>query len=189
MSTIPSPGVYAIDHAHTSVGFVARHLVAAKVRGNFTEFSGVVTIGESAETSSVEATVQAGSITTNNEQRDAHIKSVDFLGIESHPTLTLRSTKITAKAGDTYEMLADLTIKGVTKSVPFALEFLGAGPSYVPGVTVAGFEARAEVDRREFGINFEGALENGSLVVGNKIVIELTVEVTSEAKVEASANA
>ena len=77
-------------------------------------------------------------------------------------------------------MVGDLTIKGITKSVPFTLEFLGEGPSMAPGVSVAGFEARAEVDRRDFGVNFEGALENGSLVVGNKIVLELAVEVSKQ---------
>lgn len=90
--------------------------------------------------------------------------------------MTLKSTKITAKGGDKYEMVADLTIKGITKSVSFDLEFLGTGPSMTPGASVVGFEATAEVDRRDFNVNFEGALENGSLVVGNKIVLELAVE-------------
>ncbi len=180
MSNLPAPGVYNVDAVHSTVSFVARHLVAAKVRGNFTDFAGVVTIGDSEETSSVEATVQAASITTNNEMRDNHLKSADFLEIEKNPTLTLKSTKISAKGGDDYEMVADLTLKGVTKSVTFDLEFLGTGPSLTPGATVVGFEARAEVDRRDFGVSFEGSLENGSLVVGNKIVIELAVEAHSE---------
>jgi polyisoprenoid-binding protein YceI len=189
MSNLPAAGTYNVDAAHTTVGFVARHLVAAKVRGHFTEFSGVVTVGENAATSSVEATVQAASITTDNEMRDNHIRSTDFLEAETYPTLTLKSTSITPKSGDNYEMVADLTIKGVTKSVVFDLEFLGAGPSFVPGVTVAGFEARTEIDRRDFGVNFDGAIENGSLVVGNKIVLELVVEAVKEARVEASVNA
>ena len=175
MSNLPAPGVYNIDPIHSTVGFVARHLVAAKVRGHFNEFSGVINIGETAEASSVQATVRAASITTNNEMRDGHLKSADFLDLENHPTLEFRSTSITPKGND-YEMVGDLTIRGVTKSVTFDLEYLGTGPGVSPGATVAGFEARAEIDRREFNVSFEGTLENGSLVVGNKIVLEFVVE-------------
>jgi polyisoprenoid-binding protein YceI len=180
MSNLPAPGVYNVDAVHSTVSFVARHLVAAKVRGNFTEFTGVITVGESVETSKVEATVQAASITTNNPTRDGHLQSADFLDQENYPTLTLVSTTITPKGDDEYEMVADLTVRGVTKSVQFNLEFLGSGPSMVQGVTVVGFEARAEIDRRDFGVNFEGALENGSLVVGNKIIIEFAIEAAKQ---------
>ncbi len=176
MSNLPAPGVYTVDAVHSSVAFVARHLVAAKVRGNFTEFEGSVTVGDTPETSSVHAVVQAGSITTNNEMRDGHLKSADFLDLENHPTLTFNSTAIRAKGDGTYTMTGDLTLRGVTKSVDFDLEFLGSGPGMAPGVTVAGFEARTEIDRRDFNVNFDGALENGSLVVGHKIVLELTIE-------------
>ena len=181
MSNFPTPGVYTVDAVHSSVTFVARHLVASKVRGSFLAFEGVVTVGENAESSSVTATVQAASITTNNEMRDGHLKSSDFLDLENHPTLSLRSTKIAPKGGDNYELETDLTIRGVTKPVTFDLEFLGAGPGMAPGVTVLGFEARAEIDRRDFGVNFEGSLENGSLVVSNKIVLELAVEAAQQA--------
>jgi polyisoprenoid-binding protein YceI len=176
MSNLPAPGVYDVDVVHSGVNFIARHLVAAKVRGHFTDFSGVITIGDSLETTKVEATVKAASITTDNEMRDNHLRSADFLEDQTYPTLDLKSTKITSKGDNEYEMVTDVTIKGVTKSLTFDLEFLGEGPSMAPGVTVAGFEARTEIDRREFGINFEGALENGSLVVGNKIAIEITAE-------------
>ncbi len=113
--------------------------------------------------------------------------TADFLESETYPTLSLRSTKVTPKGGDRYELIADLTIKGVTKSVAFDLEFLGSGPGMAPGVNVAGFELTGEVDRRDFGINFEGSLENGSLVVGNKIVLELAVEVAAQLPVGATA--
>ncbi|MFI5035162.1 MAG: YceI family protein [Acidimicrobiales bacterium] len=187
MSNLPAPGVYDVDNIHSTVGFVARHLVASKVRGRFTDFTGQITIGDTPETSSVEATVQAASITTDNEMRDGHLKTADFLEVESYPALTLRSTRVTPKGGDRFEVLADLTVKGVTKPVTFDLEFLGAGPGMAAGVTVAGFEARAEIDRRDFGVNFEGSLENGSLIVGNKIVLEFAVEVA--ARVPVSVNA
>jgi polyisoprenoid-binding protein YceI len=176
MSNLPTPGIYNVDAVHSSVSFISRHLVAAKVRGNFTEFSGVITIGETPAASSVTASVQANSITTANEMRDGHLKSPDFLDFDNHPTLDFKSTSIALKKGDDYEMVADVTVRGITKSVNFDLEFLGTGPSMAPGVNVAGFEARGEIDRRDFGITFEGTLENGSLIVGNKIVIELNIE-------------
>ena len=113
--------------------------------------------------------------------RDGHLKSSDFLDLENHPTLALRSTKVTPKGGDNYVLDTDLTIRGVTKPVSFDLEFLGAGPGTAPGVNVLGFEARAEIDRRDFGVNFDGTIENGSLVVSNKIVLEFAVEATQQA--------
>jgi polyisoprenoid-binding protein YceI len=180
MTTLPAPGVYTVDPTHSNLDFIARHLVASKVRGNFTEFSGTITIGDSIENSSVTAEAQAASITTNNEMRDGHLKSADFLEQEKYPTITFKSTKITSKGGDDYEMLADLTIKDVTKSVAFDLEYLGTNPSMQPGVTIIGFEAKADIDRRDFNVNFNAALENGSLVVGNKVVIQLTIEASKQ---------
>lgn len=179
MSNLPAPGVYTIDSVHSHIGFNVRHLVAAKVRGEFTEYSGTITIGDSAETSSVEATVSAASITTNNDMRDGHLKSADFLDLENHPNLTFKSTGIKAKGND-YVLTGDLTIRGVTKSVDFDLEFLGTGPGGAPGVTMVGFEARAEIDRRDFNVNFEATLENGGLVVGNKITLELNIEANKQ---------
>jgi polyisoprenoid-binding protein YceI len=108
--------------------------------------------------------------------RDGHLKSADFLDQENYPTLTLKSTKITPKSGDKYELVADLTVRGITKPVTFLLEYLGTGPSMAPGVDVTAFEVTGEIDRRDFGVNFEGTLENGSLVVGNKVGIEIAVE-------------
>jgi len=181
MSNFPAPGVYTVDAVHSTVGFIARHLVVSKVRGNFAEFEGTITIGDTPETSSVVATVQAGSITTNNEMRDGHLKSADFLDLENHPTLTFKSTKLTSKGGNEYDLEGELTLRGVTKTVNFDLEFTGEGASMAPGVTVVGFEAKTEIDRRDFGVNFEGALENGAAVVSHKIVIELNIEAASTA--------
>ena len=175
MSTLPTPGFYTIDAIHSRVGFIARHLVASKVRGNFVEFEGTITVGESAEASSVTAVVQAGSITTHQEQRDAHLKSPDFLDLENHPTLTFSSTSITSTGGDQYALVGDLTIRGVTKSVTFDLTFNGTGPNMAGGEMV-GFEASTVIDRRDFNVNFEGALENGSLVVSHKVTLELEIE-------------
>lgn len=180
MSNLPAPGAYTVDPVHTNVTFIARHLVASKVRGSFTDFAGTITIGDTVESTSVEGTVQAASVTTNNEMRDNHLRSADFLEHEKFPTLTLKSTKVTSTGRDRFEVVTDLTVHGVTKSVTFDVEYLGSGPSMAPGVTVVGFEARAEIDRRDFGINFEGVLENGNLVVGHKVILELTVEASKQ---------
>ncbi len=180
MSQLPAPGTYTIDAVHSSVGFVARHLVASKVRGNFTDFEGTIEIGESAATSKVSATIQAASITTHNEMRDGHLQSPDFLDLENHPTLTFVSTSVTDKGNDKYDLAGDLTIRGTTKPVVWELEYLGTSPGMAPGVTIAGFEAHLEIDRRDYGVNFEGTLENGSLVVSNKVNLVLEIEAAKQ---------
>jgi polyisoprenoid-binding protein YceI len=179
-TNLPPAGTYLVDASHSTVSFIARHMVASKVRGQFTEFEGTITVGATPAESKVEAVVQAASVTTANADRDAHLKSPDFFDLENHPTLTLTSTSITPK-GDHYAMVADLTIRGVTKSVTFDLEYLGSHQGWTADSLLAGFEARTEIDRRDFNVNFNGTLENGSLVVSNKIVIELNVEAAKQA--------
>jgi polyisoprenoid-binding protein YceI len=187
MSNFPTAGVYTVDAAHSTLSFTARHLVVSKVRGRFADFEGTITIGDTPETSSVVATAQAASITTDNEMRDGHLKSADFLDQENFATLEFKSTSLTPKGDNDYVLVGDLTIRGVTKSVTFDLEFNGAGVSMVPGGTVIGFEATTEIDRRDFKVNFSGTLENGTVVVSNKIVIELSIEAAStELSIEAA---
>lgn len=174
--TKPAPGTYTVDAAHSTVGFSTRHLLTAKVRGQFTEFEGTVVVGETPEASSVTATVQAKSIATHQEQRDAHLRTGDFLEADTYPTLTLVSKRVTPKGAARYDLVADLTIHGVTKEVVFDLEYLGTSPGLRPGTTVVGFEASASIDRRDFGVNFNAVLETGGLVVANKVDIELSIE-------------
>ena len=175
-ATLPKAGVYTIDPAHTEVGFIARHLIGTKVRGRFTDVSGTFTVAENPEDSSVEATVEAASIHTNQAQRDDHLRTNDFLDVPNHPTLTLKSTGLKHVAGSRWVLTADLTIRGVTKSVDFDLEFLGEGASMQEGKTVVAFSASTEIDRRDFGVSFNHSLLDGSVVVGNKVVIEVEVE-------------
>ena len=176
MSNFPPAGVYTIDPVHSSLTFVARHLVVSKVRGRFADFAGTLTIGEGPESSSAHVVAQAVSITTDNEMRDNHIRSNDFLGQETYPTITFTSTSITPKGDNRYDLTGDLTIRDVTKSVTFDVEYMGEGVSFVPGQTVIGFEGSTEIDRRDFNVNFEGTLENGSVAVSHRIVIEIAVE-------------
>ncbi|HUZ09347.1 MAG TPA: YceI family protein [Acidimicrobiales bacterium] len=175
-TTLPVAGTYTIDQIHSTVGFVARHLVGAKVRGKFTEFSGTIVIAEVPEQSSVQADVAVASVETGQEQRDAHLRSGDFFEAESFPNLTLRSTGLTGSGGNEYVLQAELTVRGVTKPVDFDLTYLGSGPGMAPGSVVAAFEASAEIDRRDFGVSFGGALDSGGVIVGNKVRIELDVE-------------
>jgi polyisoprenoid-binding protein YceI len=174
--TLPTTGTYAIDPAHTEVGFVARHLIGTKVRGRFTEASGTIVIADPIEQSTVEAEVDAASINTNVGMRDDHLRTNDFLDAPNHPKLTLKSTGLKRAADDEWQLTADLTIRGVTKSVVFDVEFLGAGPGLQPGSEVIGLSATTEIDRRDFGVSFNGVLEGGAIVVGNKVKIELEVE-------------
>jgi len=173
---VPKAGNYVIDPTHTEVGFIARHLIGTKVRGRFTDVSGTFTVADNPEDSTLDAVVAAASIHTNQAQRDEHLRTNDFLDVATYPTLTLKSTGL-RQVDDTHWVLTgDLTIRGVTKSVDFDLEFLGEGPSMVEGKTVVAFEARTEIDRRDFGVSFNHALLDGSVVVGNKVVIEIEVE-------------
>ena len=180
MSNFPAAGVYTVDPVHSTLSFIARHLVVSKVRGRFADFEGTITIGETPETSSVVATAQEASITTDNDMRDGHLKSADFLDQENFPPLNFTSTSLSVKGGNDYVLVGDLTIRGVTKSVTFDLEFNGEGVSMVPGGRVIGFEATTEIDRRDFNVNFEGTLENGTVVVSNKIIVELNIEAASQ---------
>jgi polyisoprenoid-binding protein YceI len=178
---LPSPGTYTVDPVHSHVGFVARHLVATKVRGSFTEFEGTIVIGETPESSSLRAAAKASTIKTNQDQRDEHLRSSDFFEVETYPELTLVSRRVSSRGDGHYDLVADLTIKGTTKEVVFDLEFLGTGPGMAPNSTLAGFEATTSIDRRDFGVNFNGAIENGSFVLGNKIDLEIEVQASKSA--------
>jgi len=175
-ATLPKAGTYTIDPLHTEVGFIARHLIGTKVRGRFTDVSGTFTVAENPEDSTVEAVVQAASIHTNQSQRDDHLRTNDFLDVPNHPTLTLKSSGLKKVDDSNWVLTGDLTIRGVTKSVDFDLEFLGEGASMQEGKTVVAFSATGEIDRRDFGVSFNHALLDGSVVVGNKVVIEIEVE-------------
>src|SRR6202451_1603263 len=175
-SSLPQVGPHPIDPAHTDVGFVARHLVGTKVRGRFTDVEGSFTVAEKPEDSTLQATVQAASIFTGQAQRDDHLRTNDFLDVPNNPTLTLVGKGL-KKVDDTNWVLStDLTIRGVTKSVDFDLEFLGEGASMQEGKSVVAFSATGTIDRRDFGVSFNHSLLDGSVVVGNKVVIEIETD-------------
>jgi polyisoprenoid-binding protein YceI len=167
-------GTWSIDPVHTEVGFAVRHMVVAKVRGKFRTFSGEVVTGENPLDSSVTAEIDLSSIDTGNEQRDAHIRSADFFEVETYPMMTYRSTGVRAHR-DGYILDGKLTLKGVTRDVPLALELNGFGPDAYGG-TRAGFSATAEINRRDFGVNFAAVMETGGAVVSDKVTIQLEIE-------------
>jgi polyisoprenoid-binding protein YceI len=170
-----TPGVWSIDTSHTNIGFSVRHLMVAKVRGRFAEFAGTITIAEDRLQSKVEATVNAGSIDTRDEGRDGHLRGADFFDTDTFPQWTLVSTGVDAKGGSRYTLHTDLTIKGITKAVDFDLEFDGVATDPW-GNTKAGFTADAEISRKDFGLEWNVALEAGGFVVGDAVKISLEIE-------------
>jgi len=167
-------GTWNIDPVHSEVGFSVRHMMVSKVRGRFNTFSGQLVTGEDPLHSSVTAEIDLASIITGNEQRDNHIRSADFFEVETYPTMTYRSTGVRLDGGD-YVLDGELTLKGVTKSVPLTLELNGFGPDAYGG-TRAGFTATGEINRKDFNVNFDAPMQNGGVVVSDKITLQLEIE-------------
>ncbi len=173
--TIPTPGAFAIDVAHTHVGFVARHLVVSKVRGSFGEVSGTITVAEDPQSSAADVTIGAASISTGSADRDAHLRSADFLDVETYPNLTFRSTRVVRQSGSRFTLAGDLTIRDVTREVELAVEYDGVVDSPW-GAQVVAFTASTEIDREAFGITWNQALEAGGFVVGKHVKVEIAIE-------------
>ena len=167
-------GSWDIDASHSTVGFSVRHMMVSKVRGYFRDFSGEIVTAEDPTLSSVTAAIDLGSIDTRQEQRDAHIRSADFFDVENHPQMTFRSTAVKTDGAD-WTVEGELTVKGRTKPVVLALELNGFGPDAYGG-TRAGFSAKTEISRSEFGVDIQMPMDGGGVVVGDKISVELEIE-------------
>jgi polyisoprenoid-binding protein YceI len=167
-------GTWDIDPTHSTVGFSVRHMMVSKVRGNFRTFSGVLVTAEEPTQSTVEATIDMDSIDTRQEQRDAHIRSADFFDVGNHTVMTFRSTAVRAN-GEDWVVEGDLTLKGITKPVTLDLELDGFGPDAYGG-TRAGFSAKTEISRKEFGVDIDMPMDGGGVVVGDKITVELDIQ-------------
>ena len=163
-------GTWNIDPAHSEFAFQVRHLMVSKVRDKFDEFNATLSVGDSLESTSVEAEVKMASINTGVGDRDNHLRTNDFFEVETYPTMTFKSTKVTESS-----LTGDLTIKNVTKPVTFDVEFGGVGPDAWGG-TRAGFEAVTEINRKEFGVDIEMPLQGGGVVVGDKVKIVLDLQ-------------
>jgi polyisoprenoid-binding protein YceI len=174
-STALATGTWVVDPAHSEVGFVVRHLGLSKVRGRFNSFNGTLIVAPDPAQSTLTATVDLGSVDTNQADRDAHLKSTDFFNAEGHPQMTFTSTELSET-----EMTGDLTINGVTRPVTFEVETNGvANDPY--GNTKAGFSAAADIKRSDFGVDFNipGGLEG--MVISDKVKIELEVQMALQA--------
>ena len=173
-------GTYAIDPSHSRLGFVVRHAMVTKVRGNFADFSGTVTVnGDDPASSAVEISAAIVSITTGDEARDGHLRSADFFDLEAHPTMTFTSTGITAKGDDEFAVTGDLTINGITKPVTIDLEFTGAATDPFGNHRI-GFEGTGEIKRKDFGVEWNAALETGGVLVGDKVKLELDISAVAQ---------
>jgi polyisoprenoid-binding protein YceI len=169
-------GTYTVDPSHSSVGFAVRHLGFSKVRGNFTTFEGSVTLDPAdLSTLGAEAAIEAGSITTGDEKRDAHLRSEDFFAAEEHPTLAFTATGVRDVTGETLTLVGDLTMRGVTREVELDVVFLGEARDPWGGERVA-FEARTRVNRKDYGLNWNAVLETGGFLVGDDVEIVLEIQ-------------
>jgi polyisoprenoid-binding protein YceI len=174
-TTATLSGSYVLDPNHTRLGFVARHAMVTKVRGSFEEFEGSAELDFQDPTKSTASlTFQVGSIQTGNAQRDGHLRTNDFFDVEAFPVATFTSGDVRVVDDSTYEMTGDLTLKGVTKPVTITWELTGTETDPY-GNLRAGFEGRATLNRKDWGVNFNAALESGGVLVSDKIVLELDV--------------
>ncbi|HEY3736391.1 MAG TPA: YceI family protein [Jatrophihabitans sp.] len=174
-------GTYNFDPAHTRIGFSARHAMVTKVSGAFNEFEGSATLdGANPSNSSATLTVQAASVDTRQPQRDEHLRSSDFFELETYPTITFKSTAVTHKGGNDFEVTGDLTIKATTKSITIPIEFTGAAKDPF-GNDRIGFEGETSLLRSEYGIEFNAVLETGGVLVSDKINLEFEISAIKSA--------
>jgi polyisoprenoid-binding protein YceI len=173
-------GDYTLDPAHTRIGFVARHAMVTKVHGAFNEFTGTAHFDvDNPSNSSVQVTIHAASIDTRNADRDAHLRGNDFLQMDKYPDITFQSTEVT-RTDDTFAVTGDLTIKGVTRSITIPLSYQGRATDPF-GNTRIGFEGSTTINRKDFGITWNAALETGGVLVGDKVMLEFDVSAIKQA--------
>ncbi|HLA64920.1 MAG TPA: YceI family protein [Rhodothermales bacterium] len=167
---------YTIDPSHSRMGFVVRHLGFSKVRGAFEQFEGTVRMDPSdLSTLQTAGSVQTASITTNEEKRDAHLRSADFFEADTYPTLTFTSTGVSGVSGESFTLAGDLTMRGITHPVTLQAEYLGEGGDPWGGTRVA-FEAKTKVNRKDWGLNWNVALEAGGFLVSEEVEIVLEIQ-------------
>jgi polyisoprenoid-binding protein YceI len=174
-------GTYTIDPAHTRIGFVARHAMVTKVRGSFDEFAGTAVLdGANPANSRVEVTIEAASIDTRNAQRDEHLRGNDFLAMQEYPKITFASTGVRQAGETTFEVTGDLTIKGVTNSITIPFEFEGAAKDPFGNERV-GFEGSVAINRKDYGVTWNAALEGGGVLVSDKVTLEFEISAIKNA--------
>ena len=174
-------GTWTLDPAHTRIGFVARHAMVTKVRGSFNEFEGTAAFdGANPANSHAEVTIKAASIDTRNAQRDEHLRSNDFLAMQEHPEITFTSTGVRQVDDTTFELTGDLTIRGVTNSVTIPFTFEGAAKDPF-GNLRAGFEGSVAINRKDWGVTWNAALEGGGVLVSDRVTLEFEISAIKNA--------
>ena len=173
-------GTYVIDASHTEVGFVARHAMVTKVRGQFRDVEGTITVGDSLESSSATATMKVSSVDTGSADRDGHLVSADFFDAENHPEITFVSTGVSNVDGNEFDLNGNLTILGVTKPVTLKAEYEGTAQDPFGNVR-AGFSASTVVEREDWGLSWNATLETGGVLVSKKITLNLEVSAIKQA--------
>jgi polyisoprenoid-binding protein YceI len=174
-------GTWAADAIHSDVSFKVRHMAVGKAKGTFELESATLTVGENGiADAAVTAVIDAASVSTKQEQRDAHVKSPDFLDVENHPTLTFVSNGVKDIDGDEFVLVGDLTIRGTSQPVELAVEYLGETVDAYGG-TRAGFSAKTSISRKSYGVSFEAAFGAGNAVVADKVDIDLELEFVKNA--------
>lgn len=177
----PATTVWAVDTGHSQVGFSVRHMMVANVRGRFTKFDGTLTLDEKNVTASkVEVSIDAASIDTSHEDRDKHLRSPDFFNVEKHPSITFKSSKVAKHGKDGLKVSGDLTINGVTKPVVLEVSGLSSAVKDPWGNTKRGASATTTINRKDFGLTWNKALETGGVIVGDEVKIELELELAKK---------
>jgi polyisoprenoid-binding protein YceI len=174
-------GAYTIDPAHSRIGFVARHAMITKVRGSFDEFEGSGTLdAENPENSSLKLTIRAASIDTRNADRDGHLRSNDFFDMETYPEITFESTDVKAVDDTHFDVTGDLMVKDTTKPVTVRLEYTGRAVDPF-GNNRIGFEGSTEINRKDWGVNWNAVLEAGGMLVSEKVTLEFEISAIKDA--------
>ncbi len=179
MSLEQYAGTYTLDAAHSRIGFVARHAMITKVRGNFNDFAGTAALAPVVSDSSVSVEIQVQSVDTRQQQRDDHLRSPDFFDVATYPTITFASTAVSATS-EGIDITGDLTIKDVTRSVTIPFSFEGAAVDPFGNHRI-GFEGSVQVNRQDFGLVWNAALEAGGVLVGDKVTLEFEISAIKSA--------
>ena len=174
-------GTYRLDPTHSRIGFVARHAMVTKVRGSFNDVTGTGTFDvDDPSRSSLELAIEAASIDTRNADRDGHLRSNDFLDLEHYPQITFTSTAVAQAEPDTYRVTGDLAVKGVTRPVTFDLVYTGSAVDPYGNQRV-GFEGTTTINRKDWGVNWNAALEAGGVLVSEKVTLEFDISAVKDA--------
>jgi polyisoprenoid-binding protein YceI len=174
-------GTYTVDPSHSRLGFVARHAMVAKVRGQFNDFAGSISVdGADPSSSRVELTIQGASVDTGDADRDGHLRSGDFLALDEYPELTFRSTAVDQLADDSFRVTGDLTIRGATRPVEVDMTYRGAATDPWDNQRIA-FEGQLVIDRKDWGVSWNAALDAGGVLVSDKVTLEIEIAAIRDA--------